>query len=160
MLQAAQAVVPAGSTLCVAGEWYRYPSSFLIAREELQPAFVRDGPASLLPIAFDRERGTAGTPPNMNDQNREEPSRYVAPATCDYFIALLPPADAPADAWQPEYALPLNDPLKWVSVAGRPFLDAGRSSFPWRAFEFPFGISASRNTYGQYAIVKRDNDYL
>eukprot|EP01052_Picozoa_sp_SAG31_P026340 SAG31_NODE_2380_length_5833_cov_1.859435_6_plen_95_part_00 len=90
----------------------------------------------------------------MNDQNREEPSRYVDPATCDYFLELLPPAGEATEKWRPEYALRLHDDQDWTIVASRKFLDASRSQFPWRAFEVPF-ISATKNSYAKYALVKR-----
>ena len=64
--------------ICVGKEWYRFPSSFFLPSERHHIAFLRSHFKGLLPKPF--ERGANGTwviPTEMNDQNREEPSRYV-----------------------------------------------------------------------------------
>jgi hypothetical protein len=63
----------------------------------------------------------------MNDQNREEPSRYVSPDTCDYVVELL--LD---DGSTPEHALDLLDDAAWEVVSTAPYLDAAKSPLPWR----------------------------
>ena len=91
-LSASLAALPPSAppaVVCVGKEWYRFPSSFFLPEEKFTLSFLHDGPASQLPQPYSRERGTAVAPPNMNDQNREEPSRYVAPETCDYLVELL-----------------------------------------------------------------------
>jgi alpha-1,2-mannosyltransferase len=83
--------------------------------------------ASQLPQPYSRERGTSVAPPNMNDQNREEPSRYVSPDTCDYMVELLL-----NDGNAPEHALNLQDDSAWEIVSTAPYLDAAQSPLPWR----------------------------
>jgi hypothetical protein len=63
----------------------------------------------------------------MNDQNREEPSRYVSPDTCDYVVELL--LD---DGSTPEHALDLLDDAAWEVFSTAPYLDAAKSPLPWR----------------------------
>ena len=83
--------------------------------------------ASQLPQPYSRERGTAVAPPNMNDQNREEPSRYISPDTCDYMVELLLDDGNP-----PEHALELQDKVNWDILSSAPYLDASQSPLPWR----------------------------
>ena len=59
-------------------------TSFFLPHEDDHLSYVRFGPTGLLPAEFSPELGTSGTPPHMNDQNREEPARYVDPELCGF----------------------------------------------------------------------------
>lgn len=159
--------------VCVGKEWYRFPSSFFLPEEKFALSFLHDastrapttttwclgmvltdclclqGPASQLPQPYSRERGTAVAPPNMNDQNREEPSRYVAPETCDYLVELL--LD---DGNTPEHKLDPLDENIWEVLSSSPYLDVAQSALPWRAFHVP-GFSDKKNVFAQYVIAKK-----
>jgi hypothetical protein len=63
--------------------------SFFLPSQRFELSFVHDGPASQLPQLFNASIGTAGIPPHMNDQNREEATRYIDPSRCDYFVELV-----------------------------------------------------------------------
>lgn len=64
--------------ICVGKEWYRFPSSFFLPSERYNIGFLRSHFKGLLPKPFERgANGTSIIPSEMNDANREEPSRYV-----------------------------------------------------------------------------------
>lgn len=43
-------------SVCVGGEWYRYPSSFFLPGPNYRLQFVKSGFDGLLPAAFDAEK--------------------------------------------------------------------------------------------------------
>ena len=150
-LSASLAALPPAAppaVVCVGKEWYRFPSSFFLPDEKFSLAFLHDGPASQLPQPYSREHGTSVAPPNFNDQNREEPSRYVSPDTCDYVVELLLERGDP-----PEHGLDLLDESAWEVVASAPYLDTARSALPWRAFHVP-SVSPAKNAFAQYVAAR------
>ena len=67
--------------VCVGKEWYRFPSSFYLPSPKWHLRFVRSEFRGQLPKPYSEHRnGTWTVPEDMNDMNREEPSRYVSPA--------------------------------------------------------------------------------
>uniref|UniRef100_A0A6I8PFP7 Mannosyltransferase n=1 Tax=Ornithorhynchus anatinus TaxID=9258 RepID=A0A6I8PFP7_ORNAN len=71
--------VPEGRpvNVCVGKEWYRFPSSFLLP-ENWHLQFIPSEFRGQLPKPFaEGPLATRTVPADMNDQNREEPSRYV-----------------------------------------------------------------------------------
>ncbi|KAG8141607.1 hypothetical protein E2320_007207, partial [Naja naja] len=65
--------------ICVGKEWYRFPSSFVLP-ENWQLQFIASEFRGQLPKPFAKGPGaTRLIPTDMNDQNQEEPSRYVLP---------------------------------------------------------------------------------
>ncbi|XP_006509964.1 alpha-1,2-mannosyltransferase ALG9 isoform X1 [Mus musculus] len=71
--------VPEGRpvNVCVGKEWYRFPSSFLLP-DNWQLQFIPSEFRGQLPKPFaEGPLATRTVPTHMNDQNREEPSRYV-----------------------------------------------------------------------------------
>eukprot|EP00079_Xenopus_tropicalis_P037704 XP_017951475.1 PREDICTED: alpha-1,2-mannosyltransferase ALG9 isoform X3 [Xenopus tropicalis] len=72
-------MVPEGRTVnvCVGKEWYRFPSNFLLP-DNWQLQFIESEFRGQLPKPFAKgTRATRTIPKDMNDQNREETSRYV-----------------------------------------------------------------------------------
>ena len=77
--------IPENATgnLCLGKEWYRFPSSYFLP-EGLKPKFVKSAFSGLLPGQFVEgksgswDRPGMWTVPNgMNDENREDISKYV-----------------------------------------------------------------------------------
>ncbi|KAL8173571.1 UNVERIFIED_CONTAM: mannosyltransferase, partial [Gekko kuhli] len=141
--------VPEGRPVhvCVGKEWYRFPSSFLLP-ENWQLQFIPSEFRGQLPKPF--AKGPAATrlvPANMNDQNREEPSRYFDISKCHYLVDLDTPVETPRE---PRHAANKDE---WISIAYKPFLDSSRSSKLFRAFYVPF-LSDQHTMYVNYTILK------
>uniref|UniRef100_A0A452QXU7 Mannosyltransferase n=1 Tax=Ursus americanus TaxID=9643 RepID=A0A452QXU7_URSAM len=79
--------VPEGRpvNVCVGKEWYRFPSSFLLP-DNWQLQFIPSEFRGQLPKPFaEGPLATRIVPTDMNDQNLEEPSRYVR-ATISFYL--------------------------------------------------------------------------
>ncbi|KAJ3306459.1 mannosyltransferase [Kappamyces sp. JEL0829] len=140
-------------TVCVAKEWYRFPSHFNTPHG-MRLQFVESHFRGLLPTYFDEvdrssygpldgsislqeyarsqqmgRRSYQSSPRRINDLNQHEPDRY-----CDYLVDSMPREAAldAEDPVQPFYGLH----PEWKQVTCRPFLDASRTRFPARAFYF------------------------
>ncbi|XP_063167323.1 alpha-1,2-mannosyltransferase ALG9 isoform X1 [Candoia aspera] len=141
--------VPEGRPVhvCVGKEWHRFPSSFLLP-ENWQLQFIASEFRGQLPKPF--AKGPAATrviPTDMNDQNKEEPSRYFDVSKCHYLVDLDSPDEAPRE---PRYAANKEE---WITIAYKPFLDSSRSSRMFRAFYVPF-LSDQQTKYMNYTILK------
>lgn len=69
--------------LCVGKEWYRFPSSFYLPSKKWKLRFIRSQFKGQLPKPYSSfPNATSIIPEDMNDMNREEPSRYVSAAHC------------------------------------------------------------------------------
>ena len=68
--------------LCVGKEWYRFPSSYFLPGS-MRAKFIKSAFDGLLPGQFSESPTTYGLPPawlvpaGMNDQNIEDPGKYV-----------------------------------------------------------------------------------
>ncbi|EMP35143.1 Alpha-1,2-mannosyltransferase ALG9 [Chelonia mydas] len=155
--------VPEGRpvNVCVGKEWYRFPSSFLLP-DNWQLQFIPSEFRGQLPKPF--AKGPVATriiPADMNDQNREEPTRYVNftlrfslnyknkidISKCHYLVDL---DSATETSREPRYS---SNKEEWVSIAYKPFLDTSRSSKLLRAFYVPF-LSERHTSYANYTILK------
>lgn len=122
-----------GDFVCFGKEWYRFPSSFFLPRD-MQAKFIQSEFRGLLPGEFQRSslfEGFTGTyvlPSGMNDQNKEDPSKYTDISQCKFLVdthyplnvekgLLLPPNE-------PDY---IADTANWEVVKCIPFLDAGNT---------------------------------
>ncbi|CAD6194017.1 unnamed protein product [Caenorhabditis auriculariae] len=129
--------------LCVGKEWYRFPSSFFLPEKTydshgnsrgIELRFLASEFRGLLPKPF-----AAGSLPNitrlvpieMNDLNKEEPSRYVSLDSCDFVIDV----DAKATGREPNFR-EMRKILRPVNSL--PFLVAEESHPLLRAFFVPF----------------------
>lgn len=73
-----------GDTVCLGKEWYRFPSSYFLPNG-LRAKFIRSEFKGLLPgefseanIGFGFFPGAWLEPPGMNDENLEDPGKYVS----------------------------------------------------------------------------------
>ncbi|CAG5130362.1 unnamed protein product [Candidula unifasciata] len=141
--------LPPGKSVnvCVGKEWYRYPSSFFLPGPNWHLQFIESEFKGLLPKPY--ESGADATriiPSDMNDENREEPSRYIDISRCHYLI------DRDTENWtqlEPQYSSSSN----WTVVKQAPFLDVTRSHRLFRAFYIPF-FSNYHCTYTAYNLLK------
>uniref|UniRef100_A0A2K6ET19 Mannosyltransferase n=1 Tax=Propithecus coquereli TaxID=379532 RepID=A0A2K6ET19_PROCO len=141
--------VPEGRpvNVCVGKEWYRFPSSFLLP-DNWQLQFIPSEFRGQLPKPFaEGPLATRIVPTHMNDQNLEEPSRYINISKCHYLVDLDTMRETPLE---PNYS---SNREEWISLAYRPFLDASRSSKLLRAFYVPF-LSDQYTVYANYSILK------
>ncbi|KAG2775501.1 Alpha-1,2-mannosyltransferase [Phytophthora cactorum] len=133
-------------SLCLLKEWYRFPTSFFIPSNTTKVEFVKSSFSGLLPKSFEQhENGTSIIPSATNNQNREEPSRYVPLETCDYVVDLNLPGQQEIKFWE--------EPATWELVHSEPFLDAERSKSPYRSFYIPI-LTPQYVKYADYAIYK------
>ncbi|XP_032283810.1 alpha-1,2-mannosyltransferase ALG9 isoform X1 [Phoca vitulina] len=141
--------VPEGRpvNVCVGKEWYRFPSSFLLP-DNWQLQFIPSEFRGQLPKPFaEGPLATRIVPTDVNDQNLEEPSRYIDISKCHYLVDLDTMRETPRE---PKYS---SNREEWISLAYRPFLDASRSSRLLRAFYVPF-LSDQYTAYANYTILK------
>ncbi|CAG00499.1 unnamed protein product, partial [Tetraodon nigroviridis] len=141
--------VPEGRpvSVCVGKEWHRFPSSFLLPNN-WQLHFIRSEFKGQLPQPYaPGPLATQLIPAHMNDQNLEEPTRYVDLRQCHYLVDLDTEEETPLE---PRYSANKDE---WSVVAYKPFLQASRSSPLLRAFYIPF-ISDHHTTYRRYVILK------
>ncbi|XP_041098213.1 alpha-1,2-mannosyltransferase ALG9 isoform X2 [Polyodon spathula] len=141
--------VPEGRPVhvCVGKEWHRFPSSFLLP-DDWQLQFIQSEFRGQLPKPFSKGGfATQIIPTHMNDQNLEEPSRYMEVKHCHYLVDLDTASETPRE---PRYA---TNSEEWSVIASKPFLDTTRSSQLLRAFFIPF-LSEQHTTYIKYIILK------
>jgi alpha-1,2-mannosyltransferase len=112
--------------ICTCGEWYRFPSSFYLPNGA-SLGFVQSSFQGQLPHAF----SSGGSGPDslhlkFNNQNREEPDRYVDLDDCDYLIDLFASENCRE-----------ND-SQWHPLRIEAFLDADRTSVIHRILYIPY----------------------
>lgn len=118
---------PMSGQVCLGREWYRFPSSFFLA-DNASLAYYEDGVTNQLPTQF---TNTRVAPAHMNDQNREEISRYVPISSCDYAVDV----NLTSDPLRPE--LQSWVPLTQIPERKMLFLDRARTQQPFRSLYFP-----------------------
>ncbi|KAG6837656.1 hypothetical protein H0H93_004932 [Arthromyces matolae] len=148
--------------LCVGKEWHRFPGSYLVP-DHVSVDFVKSDFDGLLPGHFNNfipsnstssfwlRPGTRNVPDTQNDLNKEEPSRYVSVASCDYLIDLDFPVHPAESPLEPRYAV---DSQTWDRVFCRPFIDARHSRLLTRAFWAPGEVWQKENEFGDYCLLK------
>jgi alpha-1,2-mannosyltransferase len=74
----------AGDTVCLGKEWYRFPSSYMLP-DGVKAKFIRSDFSGLLPGEFSEANTGFGfypgawlEPSGMNDENLEDPGKYVS----------------------------------------------------------------------------------
>ncbi|PAV89619.1 hypothetical protein WR25_19659 isoform C [Diploscapter pachys] len=132
--------------LCVGKEWHRFPSSFFLPhsavdkhgrKRRVHLHFLKSEFRGLLPKYYPTmrlPRATQEIPTEMNDQNKEEPSRYVDLDSCDYVIDLEIPEEKRTEL-EPSYG-EMTETFR--RVASHPFLLSEYSHFFYRAFYVPY----------------------
>ncbi|XP_067943793.1 alpha-1,2-mannosyltransferase ALG9-like [Watersipora subatra] len=138
----------ASVSVCMGKEWYRYPSSFFLASERWKLLFLKSEFRGQLPGRYEKgEDAMRVIPRNMNDMNKEEPSRYMDDIHCHYLIDL---DTGKSTEREPDYS---KNPDKYQPILSLPFLDNERSHKLFRAFYVPF-LSDGRCTYRNYTLYQ------
>ena len=135
------------TNVCIAKDWYRYPSSFHLPHNNYRIKFIPSSFHGLLPGAFAEISpaarfglfpGTHLVPAGMNNQNQEDLGKYLPNGVsgCDYLVDthFEPTDEEKANEEEPDYIL---DTKTWEKVACEPFLDASRSGVVGRVLWVP-----------------------
>lgn len=141
--------VPQPVTVCIGKEWYRFPSHFFLP-ENFTLHYIKSEFRAQLPKHFDgvAPDGTRHIPSHMNDENLEEPSRYVDVKTCHF---LIDNENGLATKHEPQYSL---DEENWEIYKSMAFLDSSKSSSRiFRAFYIPYYFE-TKNSYSNYVILR------
>ncbi|GFT42058.1 alpha-1,2-mannosyltransferase ALG9 [Nephila pilipes] len=135
--------------VCMGKEWYRFPSSFFLP-DNWNLKFLKSEFRGQLPKPYSNlPNATKIIPSDMNDQNLEEPSRYVDIKSCDYIVD----SDYPNhSSLEPRYSRDLN----WNITYSIPFLDSQRSHPILRAFYVPF-FTDYYSSYVDYNLLQKAN---
>jgi len=134
--------------VCVAKEWYRFPSSFFIPenldegvkKQEWRLRFLESEFKGQLPGQFNESlplpQSTRYVDELFNDMNREVKQRYVRVSDCDFLID----TDTVADRTDAPTELSVNGvKSRWKLVAKLPFIDMGADNNRLlRAFYVPY----------------------
>jgi alpha-1,2-mannosyltransferase len=145
-------------TVCVGGEWYRYPSSFYLP-PNARLGFLKSSFGGQLPQPFteygSKEKSLTVQMGKFNDMNEEEADRYVDIKTCSYVIELVEKGNM-AEAHVPEglQYIAKDGTKKWHQVAQYEYLNVDRTSFLHRIFYIPI-LRNGRIAYDSYAIYQR-----
>jgi len=143
---------PTTTTVCVGKEWYRFQSSFFLPTTNFKVAFLKSDFRGQLPKYY--AQSTEGQLPtrlfhdDFNDQNMEEPTRYIGHAGKCHFLVDL--EDGAVSDHQPRYAHHSN----WTVEAEFEFLDSAFSHPLFRAFYVPW-VSRSNCRYNRYLLLRR-----
>jgi alpha-1,2-mannosyltransferase len=82
-----------GNNVCLGKEWYRFPSSYHLP-SHMRAKFIKSEFSGLLPGEFSEAKGagvfpeTWTVPSGMNDENREDPGKYVRPAQHHHYSGI------------------------------------------------------------------------
>ncbi|KAI6178863.1 Alg9 mannosyltransferase domain containing protein [Aphelenchoides besseyi] len=141
--------------LCVGKEWHRFPSSFFVPEKvagrgneirAVEMQFLKSEFRGILPKHF--EMGSIPEimrriPTEMNDENREESSRYVPLKSCDFVIDL-------DTGKYTEDEPDITNSEQFEVIYEKEFLLAENSHPIFRAFYIPF--TDRQLTYGYYRL--------
>ncbi|PNF36246.1 Alpha-1,2-mannosyltransferase ALG9 [Cryptotermes secundus] len=134
--------------ICIGKEWYRFPSSFFLPDNRWQLQFLKSEFRGQLPQPYSSlPNATSIIPPYMNNENREETSRYFDIERCHFLVDL--DLGVTTD-FEPNYAQQTD---QWTIIKSIPFLDAARSHRFFRAFYIP-GVSSKFCTYAPYNLLQ------
>ncbi|KAF4520183.1 hypothetical protein B566_EDAN003895 [Ephemera danica] len=134
--------------VCVGKEWHRFPSSFFLPDNNWQLKYLESEFRGQLPQLFQPgSNGTSIEPPNFNDMNREEPSRYFQKSQCDYLVDFDSGRETEKE---PRYA---DDTDNWELIHSIPFLNTERSPQFLRAFYVPY-FTDTLCEYSSYYLLK------
>ena len=152
-----------GGTVCVGGEWYRYPSAFHLPPGG-QLRFVRSSFSGQLPQPFtshgSRWESLAEQPGTFNDENRGGDDRYVTIDACDYVVELVddvPDVFSAAAGTGPECVEYMRDSggsQRWTELVRYPFVDVAHTPALHRILYVPW-LRGGAVAYKSYAIYER-----
>ncbi|KAF1832426.1 hypothetical protein BDW02DRAFT_554848 [Decorospora gaudefroyi] len=148
-----------GDTVCLGKEWYRFPSSFNLP-QGVRSKFIKSEFSGLLPGEFSQSGtglglfpGTWIIPPGMNDENKEDPGKYVDVDQCDFMVDSRLPGTSPT-ALEPDY---IADTVHWETLKCVPFLDVSQTHILGRLVwipDLPFIPDRLRRKWGAYSILR------
>lgn len=145
-----------GDTVCLGKEWYRFPSHYLLPAG-VHAGFIKSEFSGLLPGHFlegNLTKGTSIEPPGMNNENREDPGKYIQLKHCNFLVDLQLPSTK-ATELEPNY---LADTENWERVKCLPFMDSSSTGFLGRLIWIPELLSIPKQyqrKYGDYCLLKR-----
>ena len=145
-------------TVCVGGEWYRYPSSFYLPTNSYL-GFLKSSFGGQLPQPFteygSQEKSLTVQKGKFNDMNEEEVDRYVDIKTCSYVIELVNEDDT-SGAHIPEGLQYITEDgaMKWRQIAQYEYLSVDRTPFLHRILYIPI-LRNGHVVYDNYAIYHR-----
>ncbi|CAI6334606.1 unnamed protein product [Periconia digitata] len=153
-------VVKAGDNVCLGKEWYRFPSSYFLP-DQSRARFVKSEFTGLLPGSFSEANegsgyypGTWMIPSGMNDENKEDPEKYINITQCQFLIDSKLPS-APATSLEPDY---IYDTKTWEKLSCSPFMDAGATPLLGRILwvpEWSLIPAKHRRVWGEYCLLRR-----
>lgn len=173
-----QTYANAGDNVCIGKEWYRFPSSYHLP-DQVRAKFIKSEFSGLLPGEFSEANigsqlfpGTWLMPSGMNDENREDPGKYVSstrlvfkPRLLTYLQTGVDRCTFLIDSYFDDSPSPLEpnyvaDADNWEKLYCSAFLDSSRTSFLGRLFwvpEWPIIPERHRRKWGQYCLLRRKN---
>lgn len=149
-------------TVCLGKEWYRFPSHFLLP-PDVEAKFIKSEFSGLLPGEFYEGisdsvpgmfPGATVEPPGMNDENREDLSKYTKLKHCNFLVDLHLPSTEVTDL-EPNY---IADTEHWERVKCLPFMDSTATGLLGRLIWIPnlsFVPLEYQRVYGDYCLLKR-----
>ena len=134
--------------LCVGKEWYRYPGGFFLPSNRWRLEFIRSELRGQLPKPYSNTaNATQMIPTNMNDMNKEKPSRFISVSKCDFLVDL---ATERKTKREPNFEKRFKE---WEVVIKKPFLEVERSRHIFRAFYIPL-LSSHYTSYVNYVLPR------
>ncbi|KAF2426184.1 hypothetical protein EJ08DRAFT_689215 [Tothia fuscella] len=128
-----------GDTVCLAKEWYRFPSSYFLPNG-MKAKFVKSAFSGLLPGEFSEAKVGFGffpgawlEPPGMNNENIEDPGKYTNIEHCSFLVDSQLPSTTPSTL-EPSYIL---DTKTWEPLLCKPFLDHSQTHLLGRLLWIP-----------------------
>lgn len=154
-------VAKPGDAVCLGKEWYRFPSHYLLP-EGVRAKFIKSEFKGLLPGEFSEARqggfglfpGAWLVPPGMNDENREDPSKYTDVKFCNFIVDSHLPSTGVTDL-EPNF---IDDDQNWERVKCLPYLDAASTGAVGRLGwipDLPFVPAQFKRVWGDYCLLKR-----
>ena len=149
----------AGGNVCLGKEWYRFPSSYFLPKN-MRARFVKSAFDGLLPGQFSEATTGFGffptwlVPSGMNDQNIEDPGKYVDIRHCSFLVDSYFPGAEPS-MLEPNHVLDTNT---WKRLQCTSFLDASQTHFLARIFWIPdWDVIPERyhRKWGRYCLLQR-----
>ncbi|XP_039296136.1 alpha-1,2-mannosyltransferase ALG9 [Nilaparvata lugens] len=136
--------------ICIGKEWHRFPSSFFLPSDNWNLRFLKSEFKGQLPQPYSLlDNATMVLPANMNDMNKEEPSRYVNESICHFLVDLDRGPNSGTEL-EPNYS---EDTSKWTIVKSVPFMDATKTNRWLRLFYVPF-VWESNCVFNSYNLLK------
>lgn len=134
--------------ICVGKEWYRFPSSFFLPDDRWTLQFIKSEFKGQLPKYYSQGfEATSVIPDFMNDQNKEEITRYANITSCHFLVDL---DTGRSTDLEPNYSSQIE---KWVLLKVIPFLDNVRTNRWVRSFYIPY-IWEKNAVFGSYNLLQ------